>query len=141
MNIRFKFLNKNAKAPFRATEGGAGFDLTAVSRFYDPDSKCLIYGTGIAVELPWLAVGLLFPRSSIYKTPLTMAHSVGVIDWDYRGEIKAIFHIHGNISKAYVVGDRVAQLVVVTTLPVEWESVEALSETRRGFRGLGSTGR
>lgn len=141
MNIRFKLLNPKAKAPLRATTGCAGFDLTAVSRRYDPDSRCLIYGTGIAIELPRLAVGLLFPRSSIYKTPLTMAHSVGVIDWDYRGEIKAIFHVHGNFTKAYAIGDRVAQLVVVSTLPIDLTEAAELSETRRGCHGLGSTGR
>lgn len=69
-----------------------------------------------------------------------MANSVGVIDNDYRGEVRAIINDYGGRC-SYDIGDRVAQAVILPIPEVEYEEVEALSETKRGSDGLGSTGK
>lgn len=89
LKIKFKKLNSNAVIPKRGTTGAAGFDLTAVSMYVKENT--LKYDTGIAVEIPPGYVGLVFPRSSVCKTGLSLANSVGVIDSDYRGSISLCF--------------------------------------------------
>lgn len=139
VKIRFKKINPDAATPKQCTIGAAGFDLTAVSVEEDPLTvRC---DTGIAVEIPNGYVGLLFPRSSVYKTGLAMANSVGVIDADFRGAISAIFYKRRHEVNPYKVGDRVAQLVIVPIKNVEFVEVDELSETERGAGGYGSTGR
>ena len=86
-------------------------------------------------------MGLLVPRSSMSKTPLRCANSVGVIDADYRGELSIAYE---NVSCSdYTIfrGDRIAQLVIVPIAIVDVEEVNSLSETERGIGGYGSTGR
>ena len=139
--IRFKKLHPDAKAPYQATPGSAGFDLTAVS--VEPVEEyfwAARYGTGLAVEIPEGHVGLVFPRSSIYKTEQSLPNCVGVIDSDYRGEITAVFS-KGAQDRAYKVGDRIAQLVIMPIPAVRFVEAEELTETERGAGGYGSTGR
>lgn len=138
LTVRFKKLHPEAKAPYQATPGSAGFDLTAVSK--EEDDYIIKYGTGLAVEIPEGHVGLVFPRSSIYKTGLLLTNSVGVIDSDYRGEISAVF-TNIEFHKEYKVGDRIAQLVIMPIPAVKFEEAEELTETKRGAGGYGSTGR
>lgn len=77
--VKIKRLHKDAVIPSYSRKGDAGMDLVATSKFYDDfDNVC--YGTGLAIEIPEGHVGLLFPRSSISKTDLTLRNSVGVID-------------------------------------------------------------
>lgn len=90
MEVKIKKLHKNAVIPQYAKKGDAGLDLTAVEKHYDIHG-CVVYKTGIAVEIPEGYVGLVFPRSSVSKTDLLMANSVGVIDSGYRGEITMKF--------------------------------------------------
>ena len=97
------------------------------------------FGIGLAVEIPEGHVGLLFPRSSVYKSGLTLTNSVGVIDSGYRGEIMMKFQV-SSISNMYKVGDRVGQLLIVPYPQVEFEEVDELSSTERGKGGYGSTG-
>jgi dUTP pyrophosphatase len=79
MIVKIKRLHKDSIIPKYSKPGDAGLDLTATSKFYDDfDNVC--YGTGLAIEIPEGHVGLLFPRSSISKTDLTLRNSVGVID-------------------------------------------------------------
>ena len=139
MKIRFKKINPAAVAPKQCTIGAAGFDLTAVS--VEEDSLTVRCDTGVAVEIPNGYVGLLFPRSSVYKTGLAMANAVGVLDPDFRGAISAIFYKRRHKVNPYKVGDRVAQLVIVPIKNVEFVEVDELSETERGAGGYGSTGR
>ena len=139
MKIRFKKINPDAVTPKQCTNGAAGFDLTAVS--VDEDSLTVRCDTGIAVEIPDGYAGLLFPRSSVYKTGLAMANAVGVIDADFRGAISAIFYKRRHEVNPYKVGDRVAQLVIVPIANVKFVEVDELSETERGAGGYGSTGR
>lgn len=139
MKIRFKKLNETAQIPTKAHETDAGFDLRA--------TECIRVGellhvrTGIAVSIPHGYAGLLFPRSSIYKTGYSLANSVGVIDSDYRGEICInMYQITGGRAD-YAAGDKVCQLIIIPIPKIEFEEVEELDETERGNGGFGSTGR
>ena len=90
MKVRIKKLHKDAIVPTYAKKGDAGMDLTAVDYYYDADG-CIVYKTGLAVEIPEGFVGLVFPRSSVSKKDLFLTNGVGVIDSGYRGEILAKF--------------------------------------------------
>ncbi|MBO4335234.1 MAG: dUTP diphosphatase [Desulfovibrio sp.] len=140
MQIRFTRLCPEAQAPFRGSSDSAGYDLTAVSKTWDAQRKCWFFGTGLAVEIPPGYVGLLFPRSSVFKTRYLLANCVGVIDADYRGEIKAIFRDLDNGASDYAIGERIAQLLIVPVPDVDYVEVSELSRTVRGSGGLGSTG-
>lgn len=142
-SIKMKKLAANAVIPkLQATRGAAGYDLTATSISEEMWGCRPIYRyhTGIAVELPPKHMGLLFPRSSIYKTSLTLANCVGVIDSDYRGEIIFVFERKDTERPVYKVGDRVGQLVILPFPSYTIEEVDELSDTARGAGGFGSTG-
>lgn len=140
LKVKIKRLHENAIIPKYAKPGDAGLDLTATSKFYDDfDNVC--YGTGIAVEIPQGYVGLLFPRSSISKTDLTLRNSVGVIDSSYRGEITFKFNnILLSSCEPYNIKERIGQLIIIPYPQIEFEEVTELSETERGEKGYGSTG-
>ena len=137
MKVRIKRLHPDAVIPKYAKAGDAGMDLTAVEaeRAWD----IMTYKTGLAVEIPEGHVGLLFPRSSVYKTSMALSNCVGVIDSGYRGEIMLKFRSTES-NKAYEVGDRIGQLIIMPYPQVEFEEAESLSETDRGHGGYGSTG-
>lgn len=139
LKIKFKKLNPNAVIPKRGTIGAAGFDLTAV--WLEATETTLKYDTGIAVEIPPGYVGLVFPRSSVCKTGLSLANSVGVIDQDFRGSISFVFYKPMQCIVPYLPGDRIGQLLIVPIPAVEYVEVDELSETERGAGGYGSTGK
>ena len=140
--MKFKKLHSNAILPKHAKPGDAGADLVAVSKEWDEEKEKLVFGTGLAVEIPEGFVGLLFPRSSICKTLLSLSNAVGVIDSGYRGEIKFFFNPGHRPKKNYEVGDRIGQLVIVPYVSQDNnEFVDELSETERGSKGFGSSGR
>lgn len=92
MKVKIKKLQDNAVIPYHSKPGDAGLDLTAVSLSFN--EQFTEYGTGIAIEVPEGFVGLVFPRSSLSKMDLILANHVGVIDPNYRGEIKLRFKKH-----------------------------------------------
>ena len=142
MKVRIKKLHSDAVVPRYAKPGDAGLDLTAVSMKLDSSSagrELVTFGIGLAVEIPEGHVGLLFPRSSVYKSGLTLTNSVGVVDSGYRGEIMMKFQVSA-VSNMYKVGDRVGQLLIVPYPQIEFDEVEELSSTERGQGGYGSTG-
>lgn len=139
LQIKFKKLNSNAVIPTQGTNGAAGFDLTAVS--IEKNETMFKYDTGIAVEIPPGYVGLVFPRSSVCKTGLSLANSVGVIDSDFRGSISLVFYKNTQCIVPYWPGDRIGQLVIMPIPEVEFVEAEELSETERGEGGYGSTGK
>lgn len=139
LKIKFKKLNKNAVTPKQGTSGAAGFDLTAV--WLEATETTLKYDTGIAVEIPPGYVGLVFPRSSVCKTGLSLANSVGVIDQDFRGSISFVFYKPSGCIVPYFPGERIGQLVIVPIPAVEFVEADELSETERGAGGYGSTGK
>lgn len=141
MIVKIKRLHKDSIIPKYSKPGDAGLDLTATSKFYDDfDNVC--YGTGLAIEIPEGHVGLLFPRSSISKTDLTLRNSVGIIDSGYRGEITFKFNnILMSSCEPYNVKERIGQLIIMPYPTIEFEEVKELSTTERGEGGYGSTGK
>jgi len=139
--VKIKRLHKDAVIPSYSRQGDAGMDLVATSKFYD-DFDNICYGTGLALEIPEGYVGLLFPRSSISKTDLTLRNSVGIIDSGYRGEITFKFNnILMSSCEPYNVKERIGQLIIMPYPTIEFEEVEELSTTERGAQGFGSTGK
>ena len=141
LEIKFKKLVESAKIPTKAHPTDAGADLTAVSREWNEEHRCWIYGTGIATEIPEGYVGLVFPRSSIRKYTLSQCNAVGVIDSHYRGEIMISYKPTSYVHKLYEVGDKIGQLIIIPYPEVSYTEVEELSETDRGTNGHGSTGK
>lgn len=144
MELKFKRLEDNAILPIRSTKGAAGIDLTCTkieTALNEANQLMLVYHTGLAVEIPAGYVGLLIPRSSIWKKSLWLTDNVGVIDSDYRGEIVAFMKVTTDtIPAVYKQGERFCQLVIVPIPEYTITEVSELSSTERGDGGFGSTG-
>jgi dUTP pyrophosphatase len=141
MKVKIKKISSDAVIPTYAKNGDAGMDIIATS-IINEETFQITYGTGISMEIPNGFVGLIFPRSSVRKTDLSLSNCVGVVDSGYRGEIQATFRKHkGVASNKYEVGDRIAQIMIIPHPPIEFEEVEELSDTERGEGGFGSTGK
>lgn len=143
MEINIKLLNENAKVPTRGSEYAAGYDLYAATD-YDieiaPHSTVKI-GTGISVELPNGTFGAIFARSGLAtKKGLRPANCVGVCDSDYRGEYIVPMHNDTDEVMTIASGERIAQLIVMPFVGIEFNIVDELTETKRGDGGFGSTG-
>ena len=138
MKVNIKKLRPDAVVPKYAKKGDAGLDLTAVDVI--ADGSTLTYKTGLAIEIPPWHVGLLFPRSSVYKTGQTLTNCVGVIDSGYRGEIMLKYTL-SPYQREYDIGDRVGQLIIMPYPKIDFVEVENLTPTDRGDGGYGSTGR
>lgn len=137
MKVKFIKTNLHAISPEIANPGDAGADLTAVGM---NDYKNYVqYETNIAVEIPEGYAGFLMARSSISDKDLILANGSGLIDSKFRGTIKARFKKTKENGNFYKPGDRIAQLVIVPYLQVEYEQVEELDETERGQGGFGSS--
>lgn len=139
IKIKIKKLHENAVIPSYAKSGDAGMDLTAISEEWNEDNSIVTYDTGLSVEIPEGYVGLLFPRSSVYKTTLSLANSVGVIDSGYRGPIMLKYR-YLEEGMVYDINDKIGQILIVPYPQVEFEEVEELVESERGSGGFGSTG-
>lgn len=134
-------MNEYAQLPTRGSKDAAGLDLYCPFHIKVPADSQKKIPLGLTVEIPKGYMGLLVPRSSMSKTPLRCANSVGVIDADYRGELSIAYE---NISCSdYMIfrGDRIAQLIIVPIAIVDVEEAQTLSETERGDGGYGSTGK
>ena len=144
MNIRIKKLRDDACIPTSGSEYAAGYDLYACL-----DSPVCIrphttekIGTGLSLAIPDGYFGAVFARSGLAsKKGMRPANCVGVCDSDYRGEY--IVALHNDSENEYTVnpGERIAQLVILPYLKVEFELVEELDSTARGAGGFGSTGK
>lgn len=143
ITIEFKKLNENAVTPTFGTEYSAGADLYSVEEeVVIAPGETKFIGTGLATAIPVGTVGLIYARSGLAcKKGLAPANKVGVIDSDYRGEIKVALHNHGTEPQTVLKGERVAQMVITPYFAVDYVEVESLSETVRGEGGFGSTGR
>lgn len=169
MIVRFKRLHPDAVVPFKKYKEDFCYDVVATSE-QEIAPNVWKYGIGLAFEIGgkpddevlenefgvemhrfpksrnyWdqdFIVSLdLRPRSSIYKTGMVLSNAVGTVDDLYRGEVSAIFyHVFTDMPR-YRVGDRIGQIKLGFTLPIEFEEVDELGETARGDGGYGSTGR
>ena len=142
--IYVKKLRPDAALPARGSEAAAGADLRACM---DGDvtivpGETAFLGTGLALEIPEGYAGLVYARSGLAcKSGLAPANKVGVIDADYRGEVKVALYNHGPAPVTVSPGDRIAQLVVTPVLMAEFLERDDLSDTGRGAGGFGSTGK
>jgi len=139
VKIKMMKIHEDALVPTYARFGDAAMDLYATEVQKDKWGNC-VYFTGIALEIPFGFVGLLFPRSSVSKTSMSLANSVGVVDSGYRGEIILKYRQTGDANRTYHVGDRVGQLMIIPYPQVEFIESDKLSTTERGEGGFGSSG-
>lgn len=138
--IQLKYKAKPGFAPTRATDGSAGWDLRIESWDWHRGQD-FTFHTGLWVEIPPQHVGLVFVRSSIGRAGWYLKNGTGVIDSCYRGEILLSMAHDEACERSLEVGDRIAQLVIVTRPAVQLVEVEELSETVRGSGGFGSSGK
>lgn len=143
MQIKIKRLNDKAIIPTRGSDYAAGYDLYAniAENVIIPAHETKKIGTGLAIELPTGYFGAIFARSGLAtKLGIRPANCVGVCDEDYRGEY--IVALHNDTDNPVIIppDERIAQLVIVPYLSVEFEEITELSETQRGAGGFGSTG-
>ena len=143
MEIKIKKLHDNAKVPTKAHPTDAGFDLYAClgNNIYIYPHETIMIPIGFAWEIPEGYFGAVFARSGLAtKQGLRPANCVGVIDSDYRGEIIVAVHNDSGINRTISNGDRIAQLVIMPYLAVNFVEVDDLADTDRGKNGFGSTG-
>ncbi len=144
MQIKITRLSKTAKLPTRGSALAAGYDLyadVAEDTVIRPHQTVMI-PSGVAMEIPEGYFGAIFARSGLAaKESLRPANCVGVVDSDYRGMWKIAVHNDGDTERVITPGERIAQMVVIPFLPVEFEEVSELSDTERGSGGFGSTGK
>lgn len=143
MKVGIKKLSANAIIPSYGSEFAAGADLYACleADIEVKPHETVLVPTGISLELPLGYAGLIYARSGLAtKKGLAPANKVGVVDCDYRGEVKVALHNHSEIPQTVSAGERVAQLVITPYLTAEFIERSELSETVRGAGGFGSTG-
>lgn len=165
MKVKFKKMHPDAKIPVKHYDDDFCYDLYATSceeiapnvweyklgLGFEIDKEGYTYSIKSAKKIAkYMGVEgdekLIFsldfrPRSSVWETGMVLSNCTGTIDELYRGEVSAVFyHVMPNMPK-YEVGDRVIQCKLGFTLPIKWEEVEELSETKRGENGYGHTGR
>tara|TARA_B100000427_G_C15288193_1_gene498519 strand:- start:208 stop:645 length:438 start_codon:yes stop_codon:yes gene_type:complete len=144
VKVLIKKLNPEVQLPSYKTEGSSGMDLMAFienSIKISPNSSVLV-PTGLSVAIPNDVEIQIRPRSGLAaKSNISVLNTPGTIDSDYRGEIKVILFNHG--SEEFIVNnkDRIAQMILMPVLKVDFEEVVDLPKTIRGSGGFGSTGK
>jgi dUTP pyrophosphatase len=132
-------LSPNAQLPSKGTSGSIGYDLHATDGTTIPPGQRTLVGTGVAIKTPPGTYGRIAPRSS-----LAVKHSVdmaaGVVDPDYRGEVKVALANQGNLPFMVKTGDRIAQLILERAEAPPPQEVTTLPSTIRGEQGFGHTG-
>ena len=145
MNLKITRVSPTAKLPTRATSGSAGYDLYAdlSSPFLLRAGERALIPTGVAIALQSREIrAFVYARSGLSsKHGITMANGVGVVDSDYRGELKVPVVNLSQTDYSIEPGERIAQLVLHPVIPYELEEVSTLDETQRGSGGFGSSGR
>lgn len=139
--IKIKKLNEEAKIPTRGSEYAAGYDLYSCDEYEIAPHETVKVGTGLSFELPENTFGAIFARSGLAtKKGLRPSNCVGVCDCDYRGEYIVAIHNDTNEMQTIDKHERIAQLVLMPYIPMEFIESDELSETERGTGGFGSTG-
>lgn len=146
VQVKFAKMHQDAKIPTKGSEKAAGYDLYAVLRDADriliPPHKTVKIGTGLSITPPDGYFGAIFARSGMAtKHGLRPSNCVGVCDEDYTGEYIVALHNDTNDYQTVYNGDRIAQLVFMPYLSVEFDEVDCLEDTDRGAGGFGSTGK
>ena len=145
IKIPIKKLRPEAFIPERGSAEAAGYDLCACTgrgSVTIPPHATEMIGTGLSIAIPEGYFGAVFARSGLsVREGLRPANCVGVCDSDYRGEYIVPLHNDSDTPKTIRDGDRIAQLVIVPFLAVEFDESRPPNETERGAGGFGSTGR
>ena len=144
IKVLIKKLSHKAQIQIYKTEGSSGMDLMALTedKIVIKPNKSALVPTGLSVAIPNDTEIQIRPRSGLAaKSSISVLNTPGTIDSDYRGELKVILFNHGD--KEFIInnGDRIAQMVLVPILKVQFEEVQDLPETIRGSGGFGSTGK
>ena len=142
--VRVKKLHPNAVLPTYGSAEAAGADLYACLEEAVTIAPGEVYWvpTGIALEVPVGCAGLVYARSSLgAKRGLAPANKVGVVDSDYRGEVRVVLLNHSKEPQTVQPGERVAQFVITPVLTPAYVESEELDDTTRGAGGFGSTGK
>ena len=146
MQLKIKKLHPDAIIPQYATKGAACFDLHAVSEGKITPAMPVMFKTGLSFEIPEGWVMLIFSRSGHgFNSAVRLSNCVGVIDSDYRGEVKVKLtcdDLSEEIPPLRInPGDRIAQALLVPSCRVTFNFAEELTDTARGAGGFGSTGK
>ena len=139
MSLLVKKLHADAVVPSRGSEGAAGYDLASVVDIVVPSMGRVAVSTGLSIRVPEGTYGRIAPRSGLaYKYGIDVL--AGVIDEDYRGEVKVI--LYNTSERDFIIkkGDRIAQLVLEKIVTPDVALVLELEDTSRGAGGFGSTG-
>ena len=142
--VRVKKLHPNAQLPTYGSAYAAGADLYACldAPVTIAPGEIFWVPTGIALEVPEGCAGLIYARSSMgAKRGLAPANKVGVVDSDYRGEIRVVLLNHSKQPQTVEPGERVAQFLITPVVTAHYVEAEALNDTDRGIGGFGSTGK
>ncbi len=144
MRIKVKCVEESAMLPTRGSKHAAGYDLYAALKepvIIEPHSTAKI-DTGLQFELPDGYFAGIFARSGIAsKEGLRPANCVGVCDSDYRGNYIVAMHNDSDCPRTISPGEKIAQMIVLPYLSLEFEEVDDLTATERGSGGFGSTGK
>jgi dUTP pyrophosphatase len=143
VRVEFQRLSEAARAPERAHDHDAGWDLRANEATTIGPGERASVGTGIALAIPEGCAGLVLPRSGLAaRHGIALTNAPGLIDAGYRGEVRILL-LNTDRSEPFeiAVGDRIAQLVIVDLPEVEFTESGSLTETVRGTGGFGSSGR
>ena len=142
MKLLYRRLSPAARAPARAHDDDAGFDLHAAeAASLEPGARASV-GTGLAVAIPVGFGGLVLPRSGLAaRHGIALVNAPGLIDPGYRGELRVlVLNTDRESPFEIAAGDRVAQLVLVRAEALELEEADELGDTARGSAGFGSSG-
>ena len=143
LKLKVKRLYPEAKLPTYATEGAACFDISTYLNGDVDHGEAHVFSTGLAFEIPEDHVMLVFSRSGHgFKNDVRLSNCVGVMDSDYVGELKVKMACDKpGWGLEINAGERIAQAMVIPVKQVQFEEVDELKSTKRGDKGLGSTGR
>ena len=140
MEIKIKKISNNAKIS-HGSDQAAGYDLYAVTDATINPHECVLVGTGLIMQIPEGYFGGIYARSGLAsKQGLRPANCVGVVDSDYRGEVKVALRNDTNEVRSVSAGERIAQIIIQPYLNVTFVEGE-LDDTERGAGGFGSTGK
>ena len=143
--VKFSRLKDGAKVPSCGSNLAAGYDLYACTDCDEitiASGATVKVGTGLAIQPPDGYFGAIFARSGLAtKQGLRPSNCVGVCDQDYTGEYMVALHNDSAENQTIHNGDRIAQLIFLPYLPIQFEEVESLDKTERGSGGFGSTGK
>jgi len=136
--IRIQRLDEKAQIPTKGSKLAAGHDLYSIEDILIPANSRVLVKIGLAVVVPEGTYGRIAPRSGLATKGITV--DAGVIDADYRGEVKVLLINHGKLDYEVKIGERIAQLVVERIDNQDWMEVDGLDGSERAGKGFGSTG-